>query len=415
MPNFPVEVLLYENAAGWVTSTNLLPVSHKFVFEQIVSRRLKEMGFSNQTASTQSAFSNGSGSKVSKSSSESKMTHMEIDELLAAEHLKKSSPCTADMFYAIMNGEKTGEEQAVSAAYALMNGESVVEKPVMTLDEDVFDLTPLTTSLHSPTGSNSNMQHDTSTDCLSVVSDLTEDSATRRKRRQRRGSTGRTRRRGSSGSNGSRALVSPTGRRHSIASPGDQARKLISVVQDSFGDFAPTEDLIGLPSPMPEVCSSSRHEESSRCMSVTSGASTEFRAANSDDGEKGVHFGHVRVRYYERIIDINPGVSSGIALGIGWKYNKSRRLKLEEYELQRGGVRYKAQQLVLPRHIREDIAKQFGYTQKDIAEGTRLNLRYKNERKQTIDNLNLSGVEEKLESATRKVVKMISFGTKRRM
>lgn len=364
------------------------------------------MGFSSQTLSTQSENSYGSGT--------TKMSHLEIEELLAAEHEKKSSPCTADMFYAIMNGETTGEEKAVSAAYALMNGESLADSnadaPQMELSEDVFDLTPL--SLYSQEARSS------ARDSISVVSDMSDDSGERRNtRRSRRGSTGRPRRRGSVGSNNSGgSLLSPTGRVSSDL-PSDRAKRLIEVVQDSFRDFSPEEGFMGTPSPIPRHSGSrSRAGSVKSGVSVASETSTQFREAFDEDGnEKGVRFGSVRVRYYERIIDINPGCSSGVALGIGWKYNKSRRLKLDEYELQRGGVNYKAQQLVLPRHIREDIAKQFGYSQKDIADGTRLNLRYKNERKQTIDNLNLSGMEEKLESATRKVMKVITFGTKRRM
>jgi hypothetical protein len=319
--------------------------------------------------------SHGSGSKRSTST---KLSQCEIDELIAEAQQQKSSPCTADMFYALMNGETTGEEKAA-----------------IKLDDDVFDLTPLKSSTPE-TGSRRN----SASSGMSDITDITEDSTEKKhKRQQRRG------RRGSVGSVGGESKGSAGDPPLSRKKPSDQARKVSEVVQDSFGAFGPEREVIGTPNPKDALFSSSRQGSGGQ----------EFKAEYEDDDDpKGVSFGSVRIQYYERVIDVNPGTSSGVSLGIGWKFNKSRRLPIDEYELQRGGVRYKAQQLVLPRYIREDIAKEFGFSQKEIAEGTRQNLRYKNERKQTIDNLNLAGVEEKLESAQRKVVRLMTFASKRR-
>ncbi|CAJ1948311.1 unnamed protein product [Cylindrotheca closterium] len=136
-----------------------------------------------------------------------------------------------------------------------------------------------------------------------------------------------------------------------------------------------------------------------------------------DSSERGQHkevkFSSVNVRYYERVVDVNPACSHGVAIGLGWKYNKSKKLSLNEFELQKGGVRYCARQLVLPRNVREAIAREFGYTQKDIAKSTRANLKFRNERKQTIDNLSMMPVEEKMEGAKRKMKKVFSFRRKR--
>ncbi|KAL3942815.1 MAG: hypothetical protein SGBAC_003053 [Bacillariaceae sp.] len=121
--------------------------------------------------------------------------------------------------------------------------------------------------------------------------------------------------------------------------------------------------------------------------------------------EKGVKFTSINVRYYERVVDINPSCSSGVAIGLGWKYNKCKKLSINEYETNKGGVRYHARQLLLPRNVREEIAREFGYTQKDIAKGTRANLKARNERKQTVDNLVMMGVEERMEGAKRKLKK----------
>jgi hypothetical protein len=327
--------------------------------------------FSSQTMTTDSVHSHGSGT--------TKISQCEINGLIAEAQQKKSSPCTADMFYALMNGETTGEDKAA-----------------VCLDDDVFDLTPLK-SPTSVTGIRRNSG-------CSGMSDISDDSTGEKKnkktqRRGRRGGTVEDGSRGSAGSLGSRGRSS------------DQARKLVEVIQDSFGDFALEGELMGTPNPRADFGSSRQGSVRTLSAEFNPESKPEYE---DDDDIKGVSFGTVRVQYYERVIDVNPGCSSGVSLGIGWKFNKSRRLPIDEYELQRGGVRYKAQQLVLPRNIREDIAKEFGFSQKEIAEGTRQNLRYKNERKQTIDNLNLAGVEEKLESAQRKVVRLMTFASKRR-
>ena len=124
--------------------------------------------------------------------------------------------------------------------------------------------------------------------------------------------------------------------------------------------------------------------------------------------EKEVDFSSVRVRHYERVVDIKPACSSGVAIGLGWGYNKSNRFSVDDHESQKGGVRYHARQLILPRDIREDIAREFGYTQKDIIRGTRANRKIRDERKQTIDNLGMIRIEEKVETATRKVKKIFN-------
>jgi hypothetical protein len=123
----------------------------------------------------------------------------------------------------------------------------------------------------------------------------------------------------------------------------------------------------------------------------------------------GVSFDTVQVRYYERILDINPSVTSGVAIGIGWRYKKGGTLTVDDWELHRGGVR-STNDLVLSRHVREGMLKDLGYQQKDIADATRMILKAKNLRKVTVQNLGIQGMEEAAESATRRVKGILSFG-----
>jgi hypothetical protein len=127
---------------------------------------------------------------------------------------------------------------------------------------------------------------------------------------------------------------------------------------------------------------------------------------------EGVRFNTVRVRYYERILDINPAVTSGAAIGIGWRYKRGGQVSVDEWELQRGDLR-RSKGLVMPRHVREGLLKELGYTQKDIAEATRIIRKAKDRRKTTIASLSSQGMEEAVETASRKVKGLLSFGKKK--
>jgi hypothetical protein len=127
---------------------------------------------------------------------------------------------------------------------------------------------------------------------------------------------------------------------------------------------------------------------------------------------EGVRFNTVRVRYYERILDINPAVTSGAAIGIGWRYKRGGQVSVDEWELQRGDLR-RSKGLVMPRHVREGLLKELGYTQKDIAEATRIIRKAKDRRRTTLANLSSQGMEEAVETASRKVKGLLSFGRRK--
>ena len=133
-------------------------------------------------------------------------------------------------------------------------------------------------------------------------------------------------------------------------------------------------------------------------------------ASNSSTSKQSkVSFSTIDVRHYERIIELNPAVSSGVPIGIGWRYKRGGEISVEEFERHHSRS-YKPEELLIPRAIRESMVKEFGYSQKDIADATRTCLRLKKERKQTVDNLHFQRVEEKFESASRKMINAITFG-----
>ncbi|KAG7360218.1 hypothetical protein IV203_035317 [Nitzschia inconspicua] len=130
-----------------------------------------------------------------------------------------------------------------------------------------------------------------------------------------------------------------------------------------------------------------------------------------EDASK-VSFNNVQVRYYERILEINPAVTSGAAIGIGWRYKRGGSLSIDEWEHRRGQLR-RPNELLLPKNVRESMLKDLGYSQQDIAAAIRHILKSKNRRKQTVDNLGAEPMEEVVESARRRVMSILTLGMKK--
>lgn len=83
---------------------------------------------------------------------------------------------------------------------------------------------------------------------------------------------------------------------------------------------------------------------------------------------------------------------------------------MDEYEQTRPPRRSHFE-MVLPRKIRQNILRrEWDVTQKQIAESVRRNVRVKNQRKATVNNLGkASRAEELMESTGRKIKRMLTF------
>jgi hypothetical protein len=168
------------------------------------------------------------------------------------------------------------------------------------------------------------------------------------------------------------------------------APKAPEVTDDAFGPD------IGLPSQEPS---------NGNLKSASLAVDSAIRPRNT------VSFNIVQVRYYERVIDNNPACTSGAPIGIGWRYKKGGKMLVDEWEIQRGEIR-KGNQMVLPRHVRDNLLRELGYAQSDIADATRTALKAKNQRKQTVNSLGVAGAEEAVEKATRGIRSILHFGKK---
>ena len=123
-----------------------------------------------------------------------------------------------------------------------------------------------------------------------------------------------------------------------------------------------------------------------------------------------VTFQNVVVRYYERILTDNPAVTGGPPLGLGWRYKAAPKVyHVNEWEAMRNPYRRSSEQLVLPRDVRTSILLDLGYSQKEVADMIRQSLRVKNQRKQTVNNLDVQAMEEFVERAARKLKRLVTL------
>lgn len=131
----------------------------------------------------------------------------------------------------------------------------------------------------------------------------------------------------------------------------------------------------------------------------------------SENGSKGrISFKSVGIREYARTVGDNPSCSSGPPVSISWEYRALEEISLDEYEQNRPPRRSHFE-MVLPRKIRHNMLRQeWDVTQREIAESVRRNVKVKNQRKATVNNLGkATKVEEILESTGRKIRRMITL------
>jgi hypothetical protein len=128
--------------------------------------------------------------------------------------------------------------------------------------------------------------------------------------------------------------------------------------------------------------------------------------------EPAVGFTTIEIRQYERILGDNPSCSSGPPVTIDWEYDKNKTAVhlIDEYEFRRNKCRDDTE-MILTRAERERILIDLGYSRRKIAVAVRENVKLKKKRRQTVNNLPISSIEEMLEGASRKISRIL---TKRR-
>jgi hypothetical protein len=107
-----------------------------------------------------------------------------------------------------------------------------------------------------------------------------------------------------------------------------------------------------------------------------------------------VSFSTVSFRNYERTVGDHPAVSGGPALDFSWKFSAAEPQSVVEYELRRS-TRRTGSEMIIRRTEREYMLRSdFGVSRTDLALHVRNINKIKNQRRQTLNNLRFSRIEE---------------------
>ena len=145
-------------------------------------------------------------------------------------------------------------------------------------------------------------------------------------------------------------------------------------------------------------------------MSALSTSGTEGSSSSSKSESK-VGFRDVEVRHYERCISDNPSVQDGPPIGIGWKVEEEHKFSVDEFEGSREFVRQPdINCLMLPKTHRQELLLSEGFSKKEMAQSVRSVIKAKNQRRQTVNNLDKIPLEEFMENTKRSMKGVFCLG-----
>lgn len=129
-----------------------------------------------------------------------------------------------------------------------------------------------------------------------------------------------------------------------------------------------------------------------------------------DDGPKqnselrNVGWHKVEIREYGRTVGDNPSVSGGPPITLSWTYHKAFEGSVDAYENDRP-VRHVGKEMAVPRYLREImLCEEWGCSNREIANAVRDILAIKQQRRTTVNRLEMRGaamMEEKAEHIIR--------------
>ena len=105
----------------------------------------------------------------------------------------------------------------------------------------------------------------------------------------------------------------------------------------------------------------------------------------------------------------NPGVKSGVALELGWRYNVHEPIQIDEFEGKRSTERSQdfMKEKKLSKFERERLLKKFGVTQKDMDVAAKQAAIIRNQRKKSIRLRRHDKLHEKIENGTSNVKSLL--------
>ena len=114
----------------------------------------------------------------------------------------------------------------------------------------------------------------------------------------------------------------------------------------------------------------------------------------------------MEIREYDTQLDTNPSVSCGPAMALSWSYNVSARVTIEKYEEVRP-PRRKMREMRVPASEREHRLRMSGVSRKEIEESIKSIEKARKKRRKAIRQMKNDTINEKLEGARRKLLKLL--------
>ena len=115
-----------------------------------------------------------------------------------------------------------------------------------------------------------------------------------------------------------------------------------------------------------------------------------------------VRFESVEFRQYVRVLSDNPSTSSGPPIGLGWEFIPEDTIKMDVDLYERGcedlRLRRSRDELVIPRHLRETMLREAGYSRSDIVNAIRGVKKDKVRRNVSFHNQKYEPIVERVES-----------------
>lgn len=136
----------------------------------------------------------------------------------------------------------------------------------------------------------------------------------------------------------------------------------------------------------------------SRTLDKSNSNSMSSSLEESNSSEKvpvnNVSFSTVSFRNYERTVGDHPAVSGGPALDFSWKFSATEPQSVVDYELRRSSRRTGSEMIIRRTEREYMLRSDFGVSRTDLALHVRNINKIKNQRRQTLNNLRFSRVEE---------------------
>jgi hypothetical protein len=122
--------------------------------------------------------------------------------------------------------------------------------------------------------------------------------------------------------------------------------------------------------------------------------------------KKKVRFHSILIREHSRDVDVNPSVSSGPAVGLGWSFRDHPAYDLIDFEENRPPRRTRAE-FQLPRNIREKILEELGVSRHEVVAAIRSINVARRQRQASLAGQEVEGAYLAMEWVSGKMKKMI--------